>query len=154
MKLQLHNLESVVKKRKRVGRGGSRGGTSCKGHKGQNARSGGPKRPGFEGGQMPLYRRVPKRGFINALSNQEVIIVNVQQFNDLFENGAVIDRNALLEHGIIKLKKGIRDHNVILKVLSDGELKKKVTVIANAFSKAAKKAIEDLGGEARLIGEK
>jgi len=151
--LRLDKVTSLVKKRKRVGRGGSRGGTSCKGHKGQNARSGGGVRPGFEGGQMPLFRRLPKRGFTNARFKQDFAIVSLQNINDAFEDGAHIDKEALLQKGLFKLKKSVKGEGVLLKVLGTGELTKKVTVIADAFSEAAKKAIETLGGEARLTKE-
>ena len=87
--LNLHNLTPLVKKRKRIGRGGKRGGTSGKGHKGQSARSGGQQSAnGFEGGQMPLFRRLPKRGFNNSPFAQVTKIVNLQQLNEVFEDGA------------------------------------------------------------------
>lgn len=149
--VSLHNLTPLVKKRKRIGRGGSRGGTSTKGHKGQSARSGGKVRNGFEGGQMPLFRRLPKRGFINSPFAKETKIVNLEQLN-AFEDGAVIDMQALLEKGIVKIKKGM-PKGFLLKVLGNGALKKKLTITADAFSESAKKAIESLGGEARLTKE-
>jgi large subunit ribosomal protein L15 len=149
--VSLHNLTPLVKKRKRIGRGGSRGGTSTKGHKGQSARSGGKIRNGFEGGQMPLFRRLPKRGFINSPFAQETKIVNLEQLN-AFEDGAIVDMQALLEKGIVKVKKGVVK-GFLLKVLGNGALKKKLTITADAFSESAKKAIESLGGEARLTKE-
>lgn len=149
--VSLHNLTPLVKKRKRIGRGGSRGGTATKGHKGQAARSGGKIRIGFEGGQMPLFRRLPKRGFINSPFTQETKVVNLEQLN-AFENGAAVDMQALMEKGIVNIKKcvvkGFR-----LKVLGNGTLTKKLTITADAFSESAKKAIEGLGGEARLTKE-
>lgn len=132
---------------KRLGRGigSGLGKTSGKGHKGQWARSGGGVRPGFEGGQMPLIRRIPKRGFNNYFK-KSYSIVNLSVL-DTFEAGAVVDINALVEKGLIKLVKG----GVGLKVLAGGELNKALTVKANAFSDAAKAAIEKAGGTAEQI---
>ena len=132
---------------KRLGRGigSGLGKTSGKGHKGQWARSGGGVRPGFEGGQMPLIRRVPKRGFNNYFK-KSYSIVNLSVL-DAFEAGAVVDINALVEKGLIKLVKD----GVGLKVLGNGELKKAITVKANAFSASAKEAIEKAGGKAEQI---
>lgn len=132
---------------KRLGRGigSGLGKTSGKGHKGQWARSGGGVRPGFEGGQMPLIRRIPKRGFNNYFK-KSYSIVNLSVL-DTFEAGAVVDINALAEKGLIKLVKG----GVGLKVLGNGELKKALTVKANAFSAQAKEAIEKAGGTAEQI---
>lgn len=151
--LKLHTLTPLVKKRKRIGRGGERGGTSGKGHKGQKARSGGSVSPKFEGGQMPLYRRLPKRGFNNVEFSPEVEIVNVQQLNDAFDTGALVDRAALMEKGLIKPKKGLRGSAVIIKVLGNGTLAKKLTVRADAFSKTAEAAIKKVGGETHLTKE-
>ena len=132
---------------KRLGRGigSGLGKTSGKGHKGQWARSGGGVRPGFEGGQMPLIRRIPKRGFNNYFK-KSYSIVNLSVL-DTFEAGAVVDINSLVEKGLIKLVKG----GVGLKVLGNGELKKALTVKANAFSAQAKEAIEKAGGTAEQI---
>lgn len=132
---------------KRLGRGigSGLGKTSGKGHKGQWARSGGGVRPGFEGGQMPLIRRVPKRGFNNHF-RKTYSIVNLSVL-DTFEAGAVVDINALSEKGLIKLVKD----GVGLKVLGNGELNKALTVKANAFSAQAKAAIEKAGGTAEQI---
>ena len=132
---------------KRLGRGigSGLGKTSGKGHKGQWARSGGGVRPGFEGGQMPLIRRIPKRGFNNYFK-KSYSIVNLSVL-DTFEAGAVVDINALSEKGLIKLVKG----GVGLKVLGNGELNKALTVKANAFSAQAKEAIEKAGGTAEQI---
>ena len=126
---------------KRLGRGigSGLGKTSGKGHKGQWARSGGGVRPGFEGGQMPLIRRIPKRGFNNHFS-KEYSIVNLSVL-DKFDNGAVIDIDVLNEKGLIKLVKD----SVGLKVLGNGTLSKAVTVKANAFSASALEAIEKAG---------
>lgn len=150
--LQLNNLKSLVKKRKRVGRGGSRGGTAGKGHKGQKARSGGYVSPKFEGGQMPLYRRLPKRGFNNKDFQQAVEIINLQQLNDSFENGARVDLQALIEKGLVRVKKGVSGLTQ-LKVLGKGTLAKKLVVVADSFSKSALEAINNLGGEAQIIKE-
>jgi large subunit ribosomal protein L15 len=147
----LHTLKPLLKKRKRVGRGGKLGGTSGKGHKGQKARSGGYVRIGYEGGQMPLYRRVPKRGFNNFEFQIETKIVNLSDLERAFEAGATIDTQAMIEKGLVKIPKGIK--NVAVKVLGKGKLSKKFTVSADAFSESAFKAIQDCGGEARLIKE-
>ena len=136
---------TTAKKRLGRGIGSGLGKTSGKGHKGQWARSGGGVRPGFEGGQMPLIRRIPKRGFNNHF-RKVYSIVNLSAFN-AFEDGAVIDINALSEKGLIKIVKD----SVGLKVLASGELTKAVTVKANSFSAAAKEAIEKAGGKAEQI---
>lgn len=152
--LTLNNLPSLVKKRKRVGRGGKLGGTSGKGNKGQKARSGGYIRLGFEGGQMPLFRRLPKRGFNNFEFQQEISIVNIGQLNDLFQDGATITKEALVKAGLVKVKSGSKSaQKFIVKVLGNGKLSKKLTISADAFSKSAVQAIEKCGGEARLIKE-
>ena len=130
---------------KRVGRGigSGTGKTSGKGHKGQNARSGGGVRPGFEGGQMPLYRRLPKRGFKNIFAKQYVA-VNVEELNKL-EDGTDVTAEVLKENGIIsKTLDGV-------KILGNGELTKKLNVKVNAFSESAKAKIEALGGKAEVI---
>ncbi len=128
--------------KKRLGRGiGSGiGKTSGKGHKGQNARSGGGVRPGFEGGQIPLIRRLPKRGFNNQFK-KVYAIVNVSDLN-VFEDGATVDVNALLEKNIIGK---VEPYGV--KVLGNGELTKKLTVKANKFTEQAKQKIEKIGGK-------
>ena len=125
--------------RKGRGPGSGNGKTAGKGHKGQNARSGGGVRPGFEGGQLPLYRKLPKRGFNNKFATVYVT-VNVEQLNR-FEDGAVVDINALLE------KKIIRKELDGLKVLGNGEITKKLTVKANVFSATAKEKIVAAGGK-------
>lgn len=146
--LQLNKLTPLCKKRKRVGRGGSRGGTSGKGHKGQKARSGCSISPTFEGGQMPLIRRLPKRGFNNKRFQTEIKIISLQRLNDAFKEGDTVDKQVLLEKGIIKGK-----GKFALKVLGTGKLSKKLTVIADLFSQSAEKAITDLGGKAQLAKE-
>ncbi len=124
------------------GHGSGNGKTAGKGHKGQKARSGAP-RPGFEGGQMPLYRRLPKRGFNNR-NSKEIVGINVGAL-EVFENDAVVTVEALIEKGIVK---NPRDG---VKILGNGELTKKLTVQANAFSASAAAKIEALGGKAEVI---
>ena len=146
--MELHDLvctEGSKKKSKRIGRGhGSGWGkTAGKGHKGQNARSGGGVRPGFEGGQMPLQRRIPKRGFNNIFA-KKIVAVNVGSLN-VFEDGANVDAQALINAGIIK-----KEHDGI-KILSNGKLTKKLNVKASAFSESAKQKIEEVGGKAEVI---
>lgn len=145
MKLhELHPAESSTTAAKRLGRGvgSGLGKTSGKGHKGAKARSGGGKRPGFEGGQMPLYRRVPKKGFTNIFRT-EYATVNVGQL-EAFDNGAVVTAAMLKEAKIIrKTLDGV-------KVLGNGELTKKLTVEAAKFTASAKEKIEALGGKAEV----
>ena len=128
----------------RVGRGAGSGNgkTAGKGHKGQNARSGGGVRPGFEGGQMPLQRRIPKRGFVNVFATNYAVI-NVKDLN-VFEDGAVVDEQAIVEAGL--LKKTLDG----VKVLGKGELTKKLTVNVAACSESAKQKIEEVGGKAEV----
>lgn len=142
---ELRPIEGSKKKAFRVGRGhgSGNGKTAGKGHKGQKARSGGGVRPGFEGGQMPLYRRLPKRGFTNR-NSLEIVGINVDLLNR-FEDGDVVTVNSLIESGIIK---NPRDG---VKILAKGELTKKLTVQANAFSSAAKEKIEAVGGKAEEV---
>jgi large subunit ribosomal protein L15 len=146
--LRLHDLkpaEGARKERKRVGRGigSGLGKTSGRGHKGQKARSGGNIRPGFEGGQMPLTRRLPKRGFTNIFK-KEYAIVNLSLL-DNFEDGTVVTPELLIEKGIIKkIKDGV-------KILGSGDLNKKLTVKAHKFSKSAVDKIESVGGKAEVI---
>ena len=146
MKLhELHPAEGSTSSQKRLGRGSGSGlgKTSGKGHKGAKARSGGGKRPGFEGGQMPLYRRVPKRGFNNVFGT-EYAEVNVERL-EAFEDGAVVDAKALLDARIIRKElDGV-------KILGCGELTKKLTVKAAKFSASAKEKIEAVGGKAEVI---
>ena len=146
--MKLHELNnSEAKNRKRIGRGpgSGTGKTSGKGHKGQNARSGGGVRPGFEGGQLPLYRRLSKRGFNNYNFRTVYATVNVSDL-ERFDEGTVVDIKLLKEVGLVnKELDGV-------KVLGNGELtKKKLVVKANKFSESAKKAIEALGGSVEVI---
>ena len=147
--MKLHELSPVdgsKKSVKRIGRGhGSGWGkTSGKGHKGQKARSGGSIRPGFEGGQMPLQRRVPKRGFNNIL-RKKIVALNLKQLETKFDNGAVVDVEALRNAGLVKNSfDGV-------KILGNGELTKSLTVKVDGFSAAAKEAIEKAGGKAEVI---
>lgn len=124
------------------GHGSGNGKTAGKGHKGQKARSGSP-RIGFEGGQMPLYRRIPKRGFTN-INSKEIIGINMSAL-EVFDNDAVVTVEALMEKGIVK---NPRDG---VKILGNGELTKKLTVQVNAFSATAKEKIEALGGKAEVV---
>ena len=145
--MKLHELSPAPGSNKDVfrkgrGRGSGNGKTAGKGHKGQKARSGGGVRPGFEGGQMPLQRRVPKRGFVNIFATKYATI-NVSDL-EKFEDGAVVDAQALLDAGLIK--KALDG----VKVLGNGELTKKLTVNCAAFSASAKEKIEKAGGKAEV----
>ena len=146
--MKLHELkpaEGATSARKRLGRGigSGLGKTSGKGHKGARARSGGGKRPGFEGGQMPLTMRLPKRGFTNNF-RKEYVAINVSRL-DVFEDGATVGPVELIEMGIIKkIGDGI-------KIMGDGELNRKLTVQANKFTATAKEKIEAAGGKAEVI---
>lgn len=142
--LQLNNLAKLTKKRKRVGRGGARGGTSGKGHKGQKARTSGTVSARFEGGQMPMARRLPKRGFTNAPFKKEYEIINLELLETLFAEGQTVTKLELLESGCVKKGK-------LVKVLATGSLQKKLTLEVNACSKAAKEAIERVGGVVKLV---
>ena len=145
--MKLHELSPAPGSTKSVfrkgrGAGSGNGKTAGKGHKGQKARSGGSIRPGFEGGQMPLQRRIPKRGFNNIFA-KEYVSINVDVLNR-FEDGAVVDAQAIANAGIIK---NTRDG---IKILGRGELERKLTVIASAFSASAKEKIEAAGGKAEV----
>lgn len=133
------------KKDRRVGRGSSsgRGTTAGRGNKGQQSRSGGKTYIGFEGGQMPLYRRLPKRGFTNR-NTKEIVAINLSAL-ECFDNGATVDVNALMEAGIVK---NPRDG---VKILGNGDLTKKLNVKVDAFSASAKEKIEALGGTAEVM---
>ena len=147
--MKLHELQPAAGSakaawRKGRGAGSGNGKTAGKGHKGQNARSGGGVRPGFEGGQLPLYRKLPKRGFNNSRFAKVYAIVNVNALN-VFEDGAVVDLAALLD------KKIVRKACDGLKVLGNGELTKKLTVRATVFSATAKEKIEAAGGKTEEV---
>ena len=146
--MKLHELspqEGSVKERFRKGRGAGSGNgkTAGKGHKGQNARSGGGVRPGFEGGQLPLYRKLPKRGFNNFRFGKVYTIVNVENLNK-FDDGATVDAQALLDAGIVHVV------NDGIKVLGEGDITKKLTVKAAVFSASAKEKIEAVGGKTEV----
>ena len=143
---QLKPVAGARHSKKRLGRGigSGLGKTAGKGTKGQNSRSGGGVRPGFEGGQLPLFQRLPKRGF-NSHFNTEYSIVNIDKLN-VFEDGAVVDADALIAKGFFK-EAGVSG----VKVLGNGKLEKKLTVKANKFSETAKKAIEAAGGSVEVI---
>ena len=146
--MKLHELSPAAGStapawRKGRGPGSGNGKTAGKGHKGQNARSGGGVRPGFEGGQIPLYRKLPKRGFYNRFATV-YSIVNVEALN-AFEDGAVVDLEAMTEKGIIR-----KEYDG-LKVLGRGEITKKLTVKAKIFSASAKEKIEAAGGKVEVI---
>ena len=142
---ELKPVSGARHSKKRLGRGigSGQGKTAGKGSKGQNARSGGGVRPGFEGGQLPLFQRLPKRGFHN-FTKVEYAIVNVSELNK-FRAGSTVTIDTLIENGLVKdVKDGV-------KILGNGELTKKLTVKANKFSESAKKAIEALGGSVEVI---
>lgn len=146
--MKLHELKPVIGARhskKRVGRGtgSGMGKTSTRGSKGQNSRSGGGVRPAFEGGQTPLFKRLPKRGFTNV-NRKEYDVVNLAQLN-VFEEGSVVNAEALFKQGLIDKKSSL------IKVLGNGELKVKLTVVAHKFSKSAEKGIVDAGGIIEVI---
>ena len=147
--MKLHELSPAngsTKTRKRIGRGAGsgQGKTAGKGHKGQKARAGRGMRPGFEGGQMPLQRRIPKRGFVNIFRT-EMAIVNVAALEKNFEAGATVTVEALVEKGLVKkVLDGV-------KVLGNGDITKALTVQANAFSESAKAKIEAAGGKIEVI---
>jgi len=138
------------KKKKRIGRGqgSGRGGTSTRGHKGQQSRSGAKSKIGFEGGQMPLHRRLPKFGFTN-FNRKEFLPINVARLEELFQKGRIsdgkIDPEILYGLGIVTKKR------VLIKILGNGELKAKLEITAHAFSASAKEKIEAVGGTAHVL---
>ena len=147
--MKLHDLSPAAgssKERKRIGRGpaSGQGKTAGKGHKGQKARAGRGMRAGFEGGQMPLQRRVPKRGFNNIFA-KNVVAINLSTLNRKFENGATVDVEALVNAGVIK------NGFDAVKVLGNGKIDKKLTVKVSAFSESAKAAIEAAGGKTEVV---
>jgi large subunit ribosomal protein L15 len=144
----LRPAKGSTKKRKRRGRGPSSGSgkTSGKGHKGLKARSGGGARPGFEGGQMPLYRRLPKRGFLPYGGKTDFAVVNVKDLSARFAAGSVVDPDGLVEAGLIK-KSGRR----AVKVLGDGDIAHALTVKAHRISEGAKQKLEAAGGRIEVL---
>lgn len=147
--MELNSLRPALgstKDRKRIGRGigSGHGKTATKGHKGQNARSGGGVKPGFEGGQMPLQRRLPKRGF-KPIARAEYVLINLSQL-DVFEPGATVDRDAMDAKGLLKKS------SLPVKVLANGEITKSLTVKAEKFSKSAAEKIIVAGGKIEEIG--
>jgi len=150
--MRLHDLKPASgskHRRKRIGRGpgsGRGGHTSTRGQKGQGSRSGSSTRPGFEGGQLPLARRLPKRGFNNKSFSIVFIPVNLESLNH-FDDGSTVDENALREAGLVN---GRGDG---VKILARGQLEKKLTIKADAFSAAAKAAIEEKGGDCKVVSK-
>ena len=149
--MKLHELspaEGSVKERFRKGRGAGSGNgkTAGKGHKGQNARSGGGVRPGFEGGQLPLYRKLPKRGFNNSRFAKVYTVINLDVIEKLFNEGDVVDAAALLAKGVVS---SVAADGV--KVLGNGNLTKNITVKATVFSATAKEKIEAAGGKTEVV---
>ena len=148
--MKLHELQPAAgstKDVKRIGRGhgSGQGKTAGKGHKGQKARSGGSIRPGFEGGQMPLQRRIPKRGFNNSVFAKEYAVVNVSELEKRFNSGEEVNADTLIERGAInKVLDGV-------KILGDGELTKSLNVKAVKFTAAAQEKIEKAGGKAEVV---
>lgn len=143
--MNLHDLKpnpGAKHRRKRLGNGESSGlGKTCgRGHKGQKSRSGGGVRPGFEGGQMPLHRRLPKKGFSNVQFREKIAIVNVSQLNQKFEDGATVNEKTLREAGLVS---GRCD---AIKILGQGDLERKLTVVTDAVSASARAKIEKAGG--------
>ena len=140
--------QGANKKPKRVGRGSSSGlgSTAGKGNKGQQSRSGGKTYVGFEGGQMPLYRRIARKGFSNYPFKKEYVCINVEQLEAKFNDGETVDKTALIEKGFISSKNAS-----LVKVLGNGEVSKKLTVIVDKVSESAKAKIEKAGGSVSLI---
>ncbi len=144
--MEISKLVATCTKRKRVGRGGSRGGTAGRGHKGQKARSSGTVGPIFEGGQMPLHRRLPKRGFSNYHFRKEYDLVTLEQLEKHFAAGTEVTKALLYERGLIAAQ-----DNILVKVLGNGTLSKKLVVCVDAWSQSAAAAIQKLGGEVRGV---
>ncbi len=140
---------TAYKTRQRLGRGigSGKGKTSARGHKGWGARSGSSRRPGYEGGQMPIYRRVPNRGFTNARFRTDYTIINVDKL-EAFDDGTTVDLQAILDQGLVSL------NTKLLKVLGNGKLTKKITVRGQKFSKSAAEKIKSAGGAVVLLDSK
>jgi large subunit ribosomal protein L15 len=149
--MQLHDVDQGIhkyKKRKRIGRGtgSGHGKTASKGHKGHSSRQGFKQNPLFEGGQMPLARRVPKRGFVNGAFKKDFAIINLEKIEAAFEAGAVIDEAALRARGLVKGR-----HDDGIKVLGDGEVTKPLTIHAQKFSESAAAKITAAGGSVVVV---
>jgi large subunit ribosomal protein L15 len=149
--MQLHDVDQGIhkyKKRKRIGRGtgSGHGKTASKGHKGHSSRQGFKQNPLFEGGQMPLARRVPKRGFVNGAFKKDFAIINLDRIDEVFEAGAVIDEAALRAKGLVKGR-----HDDGIKVLGDGAITKPFTVHAQKFSESAASKIKAAGGSVVFV---
>lgn len=141
---ELKAPKGAHKKKRIVGRGnGGKGGTCGRGDKGQNARSGGGVRPGFEGGQMPLYRRIARKGFSNAPFKKEYCVINVGDLNKKFEDGETVNLESLVGKKLVKAK------TRLVKILGNGNLTKKLTVDIEAVSSGARKKIEEAGGSVK-----
>lgn len=149
--INLHNLTSAGKDRKRIGRGGARGGQSGRGHKGQKARTSGTVGPAFEGGQMPLYRRLPKRGFNNKPFQNIVHIIDVARLNAVCADGQEVTRDFMVEKRLINERRS--GGRGIVKLLGNTDLQKKLIIHVDACSEAARQIVEKLGGEVRLSKE-
>lgn len=152
--MRLHEIKPApgsTKRKKRVGRGRSsgHGKTSTRGHKGQKARSGGAIRPGFEGGQMPLHRRLPKKGFSNDQFRTVYAVFNVERLAESFDDGAVINEANLRSKNLLKGRRG--SHWDGIKILGDGEITKKFTLEVDKVSESAKAKIEKAGGSVKLV---
>ncbi|MEA3507963.1 MAG: 50S ribosomal protein L15 [Synergistota bacterium] len=148
--MELHDLrpaKGAVRKTKRLGQGpaSGKGKTSGKGHKGQKSRSGGGVRPGFEGGQMPLTRRIPKRGFSNARFTKTYQLINIGRLEEVFKTGTEVGLPEMMQAGLVS------DHRKPVKILASGELTVALTVRANAFSSEAMKKIQAAGGKAEVV---
>ena len=146
--LSLNNVTKIKKDRKRIGRGGDSGGTSGRGHKGQNARSGGKVKASFEGGQMAITRRLPKRGFKNTRFATEICIVNLTDLERHFDEGATVDQASLGAKRLVK-----KASRVQVKLLGKGTLTKKLIVSVHQYSASAKTAITKAGGEIKAVVE-
>jgi large subunit ribosomal protein L15 len=147
----LHSLRSAGKDRKRVGRGGSRGGTSGRGHKGQKARTSGTVGIGFEGGQMPLYRRIPKRGFSNIEFKNTIYTVNIASIEKNFASEKEITKDMLIKSRLVNIRKS--DSKSLIKLLGNASINNKFIIYVDLCSQAAKESIEKVGGEVRFTKE-
>lgn len=151
--LKLDTLKRLVKKRKRIGRGGSRGGTSGRGHKGQKARTGDHAIGyGFEGGQMPLSRRIPKRGFSNKRFAKKFVTINIKDLEGRFVDGAEITIEKLVEQRLVPTQSSLKGaQRPLVKLLGDGTLTKKFTVYVNAASQQAQSIVSQAGGIIHIL---